>query len=300
MTKTRGGALGARATQDVLSRAREVSKVPMEATARLTGLRVSPYVARFIAEDLAALGSYLANPSARKAEKVGAARANTTDECFAFSRSYFGVGPVQRPAEIKALLDLAQQNQARVVCEIGSRDAGTSVLFSRVLRPDTLIVMDLYAKNRWRLRRAAPRGQTVHVIDGDSTHRRSVERLRRKLSGRQLDLLLIDGDHRWSGVRQDFLNYRELVRDGGLIAFHDICRVRGAKSEEWTGDVPAFWQLVSQIYVAHEFIETPNQEGLGIGVIRYDPGVSVAPVLAAEAAPASPSGSIARGNLTAS
>jgi cephalosporin hydroxylase len=257
----------------------------MEAAARFTGLRASGYVARFIAEDLAALMAYLAFPSARKAERIEAVRSNTADECFAFSRAYFGVGPVQHPGEIKALLDLAQRSNTRVICEIGAHDAGTSVLFSRVLRPDTLIVMDLYTKNRWRLRLAAPPGQAVKIIDGDTTHPLTVKRLRRKLRGHKLDLLLIDGDHRWSGVRQDFLNYREFVRDGGLIAFHDICEVKDAGSEGWAGEVPAFWQLVSPIYPSYEFTETPSQQGLGIGVIRYDAALSIAPVLAAMAAP---------------
>jgi hypothetical protein len=272
-------------TAVVRDRAREIAKVPMEGAARLTGLRASGYVARFIGEDLAALGAYIAHPSARKAERIEAARSNTAEECFAFSRAYFGVGPVQHPGEIKALLDLAEDNNTRVVCEIGAHDAGTSVLFSRVLRPATLIVMDLYTKNRWRLRRAAPPGQSVEIIDGDTTHHLTIKRLERKLRGQKLDLLLIDGDHRWSGVRQDFLNYRAFVRDGGLIAFHDICEVTDDRAEGWSGEVPAFWQLVSPIYPSYEFIETPDQQGLGIGVIRYDDDVSVAPVIASAAPP---------------
>jgi hypothetical protein len=192
---------------------------------------------------------------------------------------------VQHAVEIKALLDLARENGAQVVCEIGSRDAGTSVLFSLVLRPQTLIVMDLYAKNRWRLRRAAPPEQAVYVIDGDTSHPRTVARLRRTLGGRRLDLLLIDGDHRWSGVRQDFLNYREFVRDGGLVAFHDICEVTDPEAGATTGDVPAFWKLISTIYPSHEFIAAPGQQGLGIGVLRYDSGRSIAPVLGARTPP---------------
>lgn len=266
-------------------RARHLAKVPVEAIARRTGIRAGAYVAELVSEDLAALAKYLVTPAARRAERYQAAQANTADECFAFSRAYFGLGPVQHPGEIKSLLDFAQDNGAHVVCEIGSRDAGTSVLFSRVLRPDTLVVMDLYAKNRWRLRRAAPPGQALHAIDGDTGHRLTVARLRRRLRGRKLDLLLIDGDHRWSGVRQDFINYREFVRDGGLIAFHDICDVTAPDSEAWTGDVPAFWRLVRTIYPSLEFTETPNQQGLGIGVIRYDHGLSIAPVLAADAPP---------------
>jgi len=257
----------------------------MEALGRLTGLRASPYVGELIGEDLAAFGAYLLSPSTRRAERADRAAAASADQCFAFAAAHFGVGPVQHPPEINGLMQLARDIGADVVCEIGSRDAGTSVLFSRVLRPRTLIVMDLYAKNRWRLRRAAPPGQTVHVIDGDSTHPLTVARLRRRLRGRPVDLLLIDGDHRWGGVRRDFINYREFVRDGGLIAFHDICEVTDSNAGATAGDVPAFWKLVSTIYPSDEFIETPGQQGLGIGVIHYRRDASIAPVLAASSPP---------------
>ena len=285
MTSSDGRDLARPPMREWSSRAREMAKVPMEAFLRRTGVRPSLYVAGFLAEDIAALAKDLASPRSRRTEVAEASKANTAEECFAFARAYFGVGPVQHFPEIKALLDLARSDGAQSVCEIGCRDAGTSILFSRVVRPETLIVMDLYAKNRWRLRRDAPPGQIVHVIDGDTAHPLTVQRLRRKLRGRKLDLLLIDGDHGWRGVRQDFLNYRQFVRDDGLIAFHDICEVTDPDSGSWTGDVPAFWKLVRTVYPAQEFIATPGQQGLGIGVIRYDPAVSISPILAAETPP---------------
>jgi cephalosporin hydroxylase len=144
-----------------------------------------------------------------------------------------------------------------------------------------LIVMDLYTKNRWRLRRAAPAGQRIAIVDGDTTHPLTVVRLRRKLKEKKLDLLLIDGDHRWRGVRSDFLTYRQFVRDGGLIAFHDICAISDHRARAWTGDVPAFWKVVRSIYQAEELISASGQQGLGIGVIRYDSAASVAPILEA-------------------
>jgi cephalosporin hydroxylase len=269
----------------VWQRTRELTEIAAQKFWTATGLRASPYVAELVGEDLVALGRYVASPAARRAERDQTSYANSADECFAFAQAHFGVGPVQNLTEIKGLLDLGSENGARTVCEIGTRDGGTSVLFSRVLRPDTLVVMDLYAKNRWRLRRAAPAGQAVYVIDGDSTHPRTVARLRKRLSGRQLDLLLIDGDHGWSGVRQDFINYRELVREDGLIAFHDICEVRDPDVGRWTGDVPAFWKLIRTMYESHEFVDTPGQQGLGIGVIRYRRDQPIEAVLAAQTPP---------------
>ena len=260
-------------------RAHRLAAAPLDLFARATGLRVGRHVARFVAEDAWANLRYFADPAARRAEREQAQQLRTSDECFDFSRAHFGGGPVQHRSEIAALLDLAAGSGARVACEIGAFDAGTSVMLSRALELDTLIVMDLYVRNRWRLRSAAPHGQTIHVIDGDSGHARTVGRLARRLKGGKLDLLLIDGDHSWRGVRQDFLSYSELVRDGGLIAFHDICEVSDPGSPGWSGDVPAFWRLVSSIYDADELVDSPGQQGLGIGVLRFDRSRSIAPVL---------------------
>jgi len=44
------------------------------------------------------------------------------------------------------------------------------------------------------------------------------------LNGEPLDFLFIDGDHTYEGVKRDFEMYSPLVRNGGIIAFHDIVK----------------------------------------------------------------------------
>jgi cephalosporin hydroxylase len=260
-------------------RARAVARHAIDVFNGITGLRLSAHTARFAGQDAGAVAMYLTSRSARRAERSAVDSARTPADWLAVSRTHFGVGPVQMPDEIFGLMELAEENDTRVACEIGAQDAGSSLLFSRSIAGlETLIVIDLFVKNRWRLRRAAPAGQTVHTIDGDSSHPMTVKRLRRKLAGRQLDFLLIDGDHRFAGVRRDFLTYRHLVRDGGLIAFHDIMPVRTSDSHRDVGDVPAFWELVKPLYPSREFVADRWQDGLGIGVLSYDPSVSVKPI----------------------
>jgi cephalosporin hydroxylase len=38
----------------------------------------------------------------------------------------------------------------------------------------------------------------------------------------KVDLLFIDGDHTYEGVKQDYNDYKQFVNPGGWIAFHDI------------------------------------------------------------------------------
>jgi len=50
-------------------------------------------------------------------------------------------------------------------------------------------------------------------------------------TARKVDLLFIDGDHSYAAVLCDWLLYHHLVRDGGLIAFHDSLTDNAAMSE---------------------------------------------------------------------
>jgi predicted O-methyltransferase YrrM len=206
------------------------------------------------------------------------ARCRTIAEYFAFSNRVFG--PHQLEPEITNLLELAAKEEPRAVCEIGTANGGTTFLLGQALpTTDVLIGVDLFVRRRPQLVHFKRPGQTVVLIDGDSGCAETLDQVRRALGGRQLDLLFIDGDHTFSGVASDFRLYRELVSAGGLIAFHDIVEDQftrtGLRTEHWTGDVPRFWQMLKKHYVTHEIVAAPDQDGLGIGVIHYEPSVEL-------------------------
>ena len=81
------------------------------------------------------------------------------------------------------------------------------------------------------------------------------------LAGRQLDLLFIDGDHAYEGVKSNFEMYAPFARDGALIAFHDIL-----KHSSEGGGVDRYWNEIKAGYRHVEFISPPMQFG-GIGVL---------------------------------
>ena len=78
----------------------------------------------------------------------------------------------------------------------------------------------------------------------------------------KLDLLFIDGDHSYEGVKNDFELYSSLVKENGLICFHDII------PSSWGFGVPRFWNEIKMRYEHIEIIESQNQDGFGIGLIR--------------------------------
>lgn len=60
------------------------------------------------------------------------------------------------------------------------------------------------------------------------------------------DLIFIDGDHRYEGVKKDFENYRPLLSDRGVILFHDIDPDHVFKGAAGGGEVWKFWAELSE------------------------------------------------------
>ena len=92
------------------------------------------------------------------------------------------------------------------------------------------------------------------------------------LGDRPIDLLMIDGDHSYEGVRRDFELYAPLVREGGLVAFHDIL----PHTRMSTVEVHRFWVEIRGGYEHEEFVSPSRDRGFGpwggIGVLHFRRG----------------------------
>ena len=62
----------------------------------------------------------------------------------------------------------------------------------------------------------------------------------------EYDLIFIDGDHSYDGVKKDFELYKELLSPRGFIVFHDIDPDHIFKGDKGGGDVWKFWQDLSE------------------------------------------------------
>jgi len=187
--------------------------------------------------------------------------------------------PIQVRSEFRALLGMLERTPPRTVLEIGTARGGTLFLFTRVSSPEAILIsVDLptfehparfgggnYAPRKRLYESFARDHQRVVFLAADSHSPRTLARIRDELAGRELDLLFIDGDHSADGVRRDFETYAPLVRDGGIIALHDI--VGG--SEEDVGGVPEFWRSLRHQDTT-ELIEDREQGGYGLGIIRQN------------------------------
>lgn len=177
-------------------------------------------------------------------------------------------------SEICGFLAFAAQHRPAVVVEIGTAEGGTNFLLGQAIPGvERVIGLDLFVANTRLLHEFNVGRRELAYVQGSSHDRATRERLRDVLGGRPIDLLFIDGDHTYEGARDDFLDYRELVREGGLIAFHDIVADHftrfGRQTGRWAGDVPRLWQELRSLDGTREFVDDPEQDGLGIGVLRH-------------------------------
>ncbi len=178
-------------------------------------------------------------------------------------------------SEIVGLATLVAERRPKTVVEIGTAHGGTLFLWCRLAHPEaTIVSLDLpggihgggypYWKS-WIYRRFPVGSQHLHLMRGDSHKPEMFAQLKSVLPGDgKVDFLFIDGDHTYDGVKADFEMYSGLVRPGGLIVFHDICK----HAEGLNCQVDRFWQEVKNERRAYEFVHDTNQGTCGIGVIE--------------------------------
>jgi hypothetical protein len=164
----------------------------------------------------------------------------------------------------------------RVVVEIGSSAGGTLALWAEVAAADALLVsVDVrqgpeacYSDEALR---TAAGGRRLVAVRADSRLPATRAAVDRALGGQAVDVLFVDGGHHAAVVRSDARTYGPAVRDGGLLAFHDVVRhpefpdVR--VHELW-------WELRAHFPGAvEEIVEAPDQTWGGIGLLTMGPEI---------------------------
>ena len=194
-------------------------------------------------------------------------------------------GAMQKPAELAALLRCLDEELIVTSLEIGLGKGGTSWGLSKLNHLSHMIAIDLpagpwsgsspedAAKVEESLKVIAKRisdmsGVKYDLAFGSSMNSQALEAVKGTLGEKKLDLLFIDGDHSYAGVKTDFLTYSPLVRSGGFIVFHDIC----AHPPETGCEVEKFWKELKEGLKKEKFVEIitePITWG-GIGVIEVE------------------------------
>ncbi|MFH1490274.1 MAG: class I SAM-dependent methyltransferase, partial [Pseudomonadota bacterium] len=228
--------------------------------------------------EILGMGSLFRAMSRRRLRKLETALVDPIGTAMTFRGFglYRTIRPFQVLSEIKTLFEAVKEARPRIIGEVGSDMGGTLYLWSRILPPDgAFISIDLprlYRKslNRFFTSFFRP-GQDAYFVREDSHAARCTARVEELLGNRKFDFLFIDGDHSYEGVKQDFQTFAPFVRQGGMIAFHDIAPDN--KPEDVCG-VDRFWSEIKDIYRHREIIGDRNQIGAGIGILVYEPSGS--------------------------
>jgi cephalosporin hydroxylase len=257
--------------RELFDQARVVAREQGLGVAAVKGIRF-PFRPLFVGGAIRALREQRA--SVRSKEEL-------VDLVRGFNHHGIAITSWQKTDEIVSLLEVVERLRPATVMEIGTASGGTLFMLTQVVPDDAVIVsVDLPGDEQsgspqdrpaWRTKLYegfARAHQRVHAIRADSHSPEAFETVRGLLGGRQIDFLFIDGDHTYDGVRGDFERYSPLVREGGLVAFHDIVP-GGAGKHGDPGDVPAFWREIRERHDgAQEFVEDWEWGSCGIGVIQ--------------------------------
>lgn len=183
---------------------------------------------------------------------------------------------IQRKWELAAMMAEVKRLRPAVVVEVGTYRGGSLRCWASVCPSTTHFVsIDLPwettgevdpASDIVRTRDFLRPGQLLDWLRMDSHADGTRDRLQEVLGTRQVDFLFIDGDHSYSGVKRDYELYHDLVRPGGLIAFHDI--VPNRKHPEH--NVHVFWSELQRRHQMDELVDHNDLEEPwgGIGVIH--------------------------------
>lgn len=180
---------------------------------------------------------------------------------------YMRVKTLQIPKEITRLAQAVQAIQPRIILEIGTASGGTALIWS-YLASERVITCDLNEMTYQAplFTRFPPPGSQckVTLLSGNSHSPGFKARVARELNGAKVDFLFIDGDHTEPGVTADYLDYKEFVRPGGLIAFHDIVEDQPLPINQ----VYHLWKRLKHLARVEEFVNDPGQRGFGIGLLH--------------------------------
>lgn len=177
--------------------------------------------------------------------------------------------------EFNPLLEQYKTLKARNVVEIGSLFGGTLWHWLQSIEPGGKVsVVDMLvspADGRYQQQYqchntlwyewAKAANTNLWVSEQASNSKFVIDAIHERYRNDPVDFMFIDGDHHYESVKNDFENYIDLVRPGGIVGFHDIAI---PMDHPHYGGVKKFWEELKTQYKTEEYIEIPNWWGVGI------------------------------------
>jgi hypothetical protein len=186
-----------------------------------------------------------------------------------YPHTFSGQPAVQVESELKSFIAFCQQHNVQSYLEVGVARGDTfHEVMTHLPEGSTGAFVDM-PEAQWGLKgsrkdleRVASdledKGYLVRSFFGDS---KSPDILHAVWYAARWDMVMIDGDHTYEGVKTDFENYAKL---GRIVALHDIVDTMHPNRKGEKIEVPKFWQELKAKYKTLEFIGKGSTMGIGI------------------------------------
>ena len=187
----------------------------------------------------------------------------------------------QRPSELAACINFFIDKKISGECldyyaEIGACSGGTTYSMYNFLNFKELLIIDdngaqnpaMYIEQRGDLNRSENlKGIPRTEIIGASSDPHIVYEAIKASNTHKYDILFIDGDHSYEGVKLDTINYLPIVRKGGYIVFHDTACVNKIKT--WLAEMSFAIPTLKKVAEFHHKDEYTSAFPNGIGLTIY-------------------------------
>ena len=145
-----------------------------------------------------------------------------SDSLRVFGGRYEGGYNLQQvPSEITDLLYVLMNDGKKLnnFLEIGCAAGGNTRVFNDFFNFENIVLVDNNMHEKHGLRGDNLNGIKYSEYIGDSQTADANDFI--KQTGLLFDVMIIDADHSYEGVKNDYFNYREFLADGGYLIFHD-------------------------------------------------------------------------------
>jgi cephalosporin hydroxylase len=123
---------------------------------------------------------------------------------------------MQKPAELKELIDFLQDKKIKSIVEIGVSAGGTTSIFKTCFSEAQVIGVDCCVLP---VAKEKQKKYNFILVEGDSKDEAVAIGVVSLLPKRYIDFLFIDGEHSYENIKKDFETWFPYAR---IIAFHDI------------------------------------------------------------------------------